>query len=114
MTILCPCGAKLKDGTDDLSYKAWVIPDQELHDAEMDIDRKAIAAVAAGTLPVEDVGMTWRVPFYARVRGMYQCPECGRIGISDAVLLEGGRLHWYRPETPDTSHEILRSRKVER
>jgi hypothetical protein len=106
MTILCPCGGRLKDGTDDIPYKGWLIPDQERIDAEHDIDRKAIDPVAAGELDRHTAHMTWRVPFYQRVRSVYQCNACGRVGIAD----KNGKLHWYAPDEPESSKDILRSR----
>jgi hypothetical protein len=104
--IGCTCGAVIIDQTDDLPDKAHLIPDQEWFATYDAIDDEVIDPVADGRLGNDAAYHLARRIISRSARLMYQCGSCGRLYIDDLH----GKLHCYRPESEQTSHEIFRSR----
>ena len=96
MWIACPCGNRIHDNTDFISYKARIIADQDFDDMVEEIN-KAVQRKVSGE-ELEDVidaidDIIWR---YAD-KDMYQCPECKRIFI-DGVPSRPREVHRFVPE----------------
>ena len=79
MWIECPCGGVIKDTSDSLPNKAYLLADQ---DWSVILD-----ATKPGKPPVVDVG--------TRTRAVYQCVQCGRLTLDDPVT---GEMLWFAPE----------------
>jgi hypothetical protein len=85
MWFACACGAQIKDITDNLPDKAYLIPDQ------------AWFALSETSSPVDGHALI------GRARPVYQCRSCGRLHIGAAP---GGRLISFMPES-DHARVIL-------
>ena len=79
MWIECPCGGVIKDNSDGLPNKAYLLADQ---DWSVILD-----AAKPGKPPIVDVG--------PRTREVYQCVQCGRLTFDDPVT---GEMLWFAPE----------------
>jgi hypothetical protein len=84
MKITCVCGQLIPDQTDFISYKAWIIADQDWYDA------------LAGA--PDDA---WRLS-----RTMWQCRSCRRLYIDD----RDGNLHRFDPAEPTVPDNLLASK----
>lgn len=105
MHFWCGCGNRISDTTDMLSYKGYILADQDLDDLYCKIedaimspepDRKKV--VAQFFSDIIDIDKT-----------MYQCPKCGRIFIDGEARL----LNAFRPEEGCTERRLLQSTKGE-
>ena len=105
MHFLCRCGNRIYDTTDYISYKAYILSDQDCFDYTDEIERyvadKALDADACMNHIMHiDVEYMWRK--------IYQCSQCGRIFIED----KSGGLHSFAPEGTEDKR-LLRSVKAE-
>lgn len=103
MKINCEYGSTIFDATDDIPYKAYLIPDQK-SGAKWDTLDNLIDSVAKGQVSAEAAAMKARQIFLTCSRGMWQCGACGKL------YLDGpdGRLQCFTPSTPETDRESLR------
>jgi hypothetical protein len=105
MKISCPCGATIRDQTDNLPHKAYVIPDQEWFPA-IDAIEKVIDDVIARREDATSAYMAIRRITSEAARHVYQCRACGRLFVDDRQH----KPHTFMPASADTPKEILRSR----
>jgi hypothetical protein len=104
--IGCHCGEVIVDQTDDLPYKAHLVPDQEWfanHDA---VDDQVIDPLADGLLEKKAAYHLARLVIGRSSRLMWQCWACGRLYIDGL----DGQLRCFVPEGEPADREILRSR----
>jgi DNA-directed RNA polymerase subunit RPC12/RpoP len=105
MQLACTCGNRIHDGTDGLSYKGYVVPDEEyfpmLDGYDVLLDRVA----NRGSVDEEDY-MDIRRNCSAR-RQIYQCSKCGRIFIWDSDI-QGAFS--FKPEDDDINCSLLAGR----
>ena len=101
MKILCHCGHVIYDQTDDLPHKAYIRPDQSSEALYEAIDRLMRRPIPVDVL--EQDAMWFPVAHPRGQRTAYQCPDCGRIYISD-----GQKLHCFKPEFDDTPKTLFR------
>lgn len=104
MKLKCPCGKVIHDGTDGLSYKGHIVPDEELFpnfdQCELLLDRVAEKG-CVGETDFMDLRKIW-----AGWRAIYQCPECGRIFVWDRDLQ---KTFIFAPEEKDINKALLPS-----
>lgn len=105
MKIDCSCGKVMSDGGDDLSYKAYLIPDQERFLNQEALEREVIDLLAEGRITKEEAYQRATVIMSRSIRSMWQCYGCGRLFVDG----RDRQLHAFRPEGP-VDPEILRSR----
>ncbi|WP_053230725.1 hypothetical protein [Sandaracinus amylolyticus] len=128
MKLVCPCGAIIVDQTDDLPYRADIIPHQDWEPLWGELHRTLRALVAAtvagtreewirGTMgpgyplhpSAEDVVSDLLGALRTELtRHAYQCEECGRLLVQDPADLR--RFHSFAPEG-DGSASLLASRR---
>jgi hypothetical protein len=101
MKFRCKCGHVIKDQTDNLPYKAEIIPDQSLEALYEALDevmnRKKPKDVFERDRLLEPISN----PKGSKL--IYQCEQCGRITI-DAF---GPRLFSFKPEDQATPKNLL-------
>ena len=105
MRIDCPCGATVRDPTDNLPHKGYLIPDQEWLPVYDGIDA-VIDDLVANRADTETAYMKIRSLLGTAARHVYQCKACGRLFVDDRQY----QLHTFIPATAETCKEILRSR----
>lgn len=109
MNFLCKCGYRIHDSSDGLSYKGWIIADQDMDEFWHLTERKE------EILHSEKADMTEVDTIDSRLysiteRAIYQCPSCGRVFIED--LLDDFKLIQFTPcidgkPEPDVSKKLL-------
>ena len=104
MKFLCECGHAIYDQTDDLPYKAYSFPDQSMEALYAAVQRLMDSPTPSPTDHVQRDAMTESIFFPKGRRLMYQCPQCGRIYITD----EGG-LHSFKPEFEGTPRVLFQA-----
>lgn len=100
MYFHCACGEMINDTTDALSYKAHLIPDQDLWTFMEAVDRIAETFATSREPDPErrlshlqhEVGDLWS-RFFRRV---YQCQWCGRLHLQP--LQKSPHFHVFAPE----------------
>jgi hypothetical protein len=105
MKIDCPCGASIRDQTDNLPDKAHLITDQEWFPTFDAID-KVIDDVIAKRTDADAAYIAIRRILGSAARHVYQCRACGRLFVDD----QQRQLHPFAPASDKTPKEILRSR----
>lgn len=112
MKIKCLCGEYIADNTDYLSYKGHIIADQDWPEVLTHI-RQSIKA-AAGLDNKTSSGHQEQLDkieadasdhLIHRSRGIWQCYRCGRVCVDDS----NRNLHWFNPEDPSVTKDLLRS-----
>ena len=89
MKFICPCGNQIFDSTDFISYKAYIIADQDIEDMVKTFGSNEI-------LNFE----TFRK--YSRV--VYQCNQCHRF-----ILPHNEEVLTFSADKPQLSNKLLRS-----
>ena len=82
MKIGCPCGATIRDQTDNLPHKAHLIPDQEWFPTFDAIDG-VIDDVIAKRTNGDAAYIAIRRILGDAARHVYQCRICGRLFVYD-------------------------------
>lgn len=80
--IFCRCGNVLRDITDGIRYKGYIISDREQFDLYDFVDE----LIESDNPDKELLAMTFRSNIslgdsYIRMKEIFQCPQCGRIFI---------------------------------
>jgi len=88
----CTCGFRFLNSTDNRSYVAWLLADQD-YDAFWDLIDAAVEKAGPTPLDKERAVMNLRNSLFASHSRLWQCPECGLIYITDAE----GNLHAHAP-----------------
>jgi diphthamide synthase subunit DPH2 len=107
MKLTCPCGHIVSDTTDELSYKGHILADQDFHPVLDAIDESVIAASTSKN-SADEFSRRARNSLIQRLRGIYKCESCGRVGIDDSEC----QMHWYKPENGIDIHNLLTKRTV--
>lgn len=102
MHFFCKCGARVSDTTDEISYKARMIADQDWFDF-LDFVSELMEKEADREKMVDE--------FYLKIsefagRAIYQCEKCGRIIMEDSEYY----LHRFSPEG-EPNKRLLNSQK---
>jgi hypothetical protein len=135
----CVCGFNMKDSTDNLPYKAYFLPDEDVNRALDDLLRRAAEFIEArergeqeqylkehALFPreptLQDVLANLLLhPTFEFGRTMYACEECGRIWVQarphknewvsySPETARGWRMWpWWRPKRGILSHEGMGS-----
>lgn len=92
--IICKCGNVLPDTTDRISYKGYLVPDNEYFDI-LDLIDKMIESKKTDR---KELVMTYRKNI--RLKNIYQCYNCGRIMIETA----SGNFCTFLPEEHDNKN----------
>jgi len=116
MKISCECGHTIYDSTDNISYKAYFVADQDYYDLCDAIDEQ-IEKLAAG---IEDStarelntaseaqkamrNARIAISKYAR-RVIYQCSACGRLFVDDAQF----QCQVFTPKDDSIPKNLMRS-----
>ena len=100
MNFGCKCGYRFHDSSDNLSYKAYIISDEDWDEF-------------AGLLENAEKPHTEELDSFGKIfdltnRCIYQCPACGRLFLEDA----SGRLTMFTPgdtaePEPDVNRQML-------
>lgn len=109
MHFLCKCGYGIHDSSDGLSYKGWIIADQDWDEFCHLTDRKAELRCSENADMHEADAIDSRL-YAITERAMYQCPACGRVYIEN--LLDDLNLVEFTPcpegePAPDVSKKLL-------
>lgn len=75
MKFLCPCGYCFHDNTDNLRFKAHILPDQDMNEFADIIER--------GEQPHSEQRELYFTLMDLLDRTIYQCPQCGRLFIEN-------------------------------
>ncbi len=98
MKFQCSCGHVIRDQTDFIPYKGYLVPDQRFEEVWNCVESALDAAPPAGHME--------RDRFFGTLGderifiGAYQCTDCGRLYISDG---ENG-FHIFAPEGHKTTN----------
>ena len=84
MHFLCKCGYGIHDSSDGLSYKGWIIADQDWDEFCHLTDRKAELRCSENADMHEADAIDSRL-YAITERAMYQCPACGRVYIENLL-----------------------------
>jgi hypothetical protein len=103
MKFECECGKRIVDQTDSLSFKGYLISDQDFSDYQAAIDE---AIEKSGPSEKEKESAIMAVRSLNVFKIMYQCSGCGSIYINDS----NENLHQYTPKNDLTSKKILQSK----
>lgn len=103
MHFYCGCGRRISDTTDYISYKAHIVADQDWFDF---LDRIADAIESGESNRQKVIDELYNDTIYID-KGMYQCPECGRIFIDG----EDNYLHSFIAEEPVRTNLLLSTKK---
>src|SRR5687768_3028099 len=117
MKLECQCGWIIRDNSDDLSYRACFIADQD-YQYMMDgiieqvgvLLEKARADTQADidSLLKSDSLRFWKAAAKYTARTMYQCEACGRLYVDD--IYQSRWMHGFKPEADTQSgYHLLRS-----
>lgn len=106
MHFYCNCGNRISDTTDYLSYKGYVISDQDEFDFLDEIDR-AIEQSGPSAEDKESAAMNVRRLWGDLTRTVYQCPECGTIYMNN----DKNQLRGFTRGNENTEKNLLRSAK---
>lgn len=105
MHFYCPCGNRISDTTDNISHKAYLLPDQ---------DKISYCAALEQIVQAENLSMEEKLDqILVRLQGhylsrcIYQCSRCGRLFVDDTSY----NLHSFLPEAPVDKH-LTASSKV--
>ncbi len=107
MHFYCTCGYRISDTTDFLSYKAYMLADQDQDDF-FDGMEKLIKDDSLSREECAERVVIRHANDYLK-RNIYQCPQCGRIFIEDNEE-NGFKLHIFAPEG-DVNKKLLTSAK---
>lgn len=78
MNFRCECGQRIHDNTDHLSYKGYLISDQDQFDLLDEID-DAIEKSGPSPEEKEEAAMRIRSLVSDLFKTVYQCPNCGNL-----------------------------------
>ncbi|MFE6078236.1 hypothetical protein ACFVQB_27650 [Paenibacillus sp. NPDC057886] len=106
MHFYCNCGNRISDITDYLSYKGYVIADEDQFDFLEEIDR-AIEESGPSPKEKEDALMKVRRLWGDLTRSVYQCPECGTVYFDN----HKNELKGFTRGDENTDKTLLRSAK---
>ena len=104
MKFGCPCGTTIADQTDHLPYKASFVPDESMDDVYEAVEKALVSDEPEDVLERDRFFDLLGDP--SVFIDAYQCPECGRLFISN-------KLNGFYVFLPD-GHErrdVLRGRK---
>jgi hypothetical protein len=126
MHFSCECGNTIRDTTDYLPNKAFLLADQDhfplIEELEQVLDRLAFTLGAkedwkfeANVSPIDDRGDLRNSAFWLLrntvskyiARNLYQCGECGRIFVDRAAKNEP--MVSFKPDEPARSQDVLGS-----
>ena len=105
MKLECECGKLIVDQTDFLSFKGYLISDQDYFGYLEAID-EVIEKTGSTKNDKEKACMAVRSLNGQLFKITYQCSDCGSIYISDS----DGNFHQYMPKNSLTSKKILQSK----
>lgn len=91
MHFRCMCGYRIHDTTDNLSYKASILADQDDEDFSDEIERYVSDETLDPNACMHHIMHIWSEYLWRKI---YQCDQCGRIIIED----RSGRLYFFAPE----------------
>lgn len=82
MNFRCECGQRIHDNTDYLSYKGYLMSDQDQFDLLDEID-DAIEKSGPSASDKEEAAMRIRSLTSTLFKTVYQCPNCGNLFIDN-------------------------------
>ena len=80
MWIQCPCGEQIKDTTDNISYKARYISDQDW----LDVLDKIDYCIESTEQDRDKLCNEFRRFLTEKTRNIYQCTKCGKLFVEDS------------------------------
>ena len=105
-SFTCHCGYCFHDNTDNLRFKAYILPDQDMNEFDSLFEQLAdTPPVQGGKLSVK------QHEIYVKMRDLlnrciFQCPECGRLFLKN----EKGRLTMFTPsDTAEPEQDVDRN-----
>ncbi|HBN74424.1 MAG TPA: hypothetical protein DD473_01120 [Planctomycetaceae bacterium] len=104
--MTCGCGFRFLNSTDNRSYVAHWIADQDLDEFWEHIDN-AIEKSGPSAFKKEAACMRLRRLLLSARQTIWQCPECGQVRLNDSA----GNTHAFQPVS-DSPRNILKSRKL--
>lgn len=103
MHFYCTCGNRISDTTDFLSYKAYLLADQDEQDYYDAIEQEVKNEEISREECVDNIMFSFGRKYLGKA--MYQCLECGRLFIEDET---GRNFYTFVPEG-DVNKRILNS-----
>ncbi|MDE6674086.1 MAG: hypothetical protein K2K19_04625 [Acetatifactor sp.] len=91
MHFRCTCGNTIHDITDQLSYKASILADQDAFDFNDEIERYVSDETLDAKACMNRIMLIWNEYLGRKI---YQCHQCGRIIIED----RSGEMYFFAPE----------------
>jgi len=110
MHFLCECGNRIHDITDNLSYKAHLISDQDWFDF---LDKIDDVVEKSGPSQKDKENALMQISSLAvnMTKLVYLCKKCGNIFFDDD---NGGLLEMYKPCSENVNTKLLESYKKEK
>jgi hypothetical protein len=109
MRFICPCcNHAIRDSTDNIPYKARVVPDQNWFPVLGDIDG-IVREAATGEMDDEGIDdAQWRVRtvLYDVLLPLFQCQNCGGF-----VIYRDKKVFGFQPVDPATPKTLLGRRE---
>lgn len=106
MNFLCECGHRITDTTDYLSYKAYLISDQDWFDFLDEID-SAIERSGPTAEDKEKALMKIRMLSINLTKTVYQCQKCGNLFFDNDLP----QFEMFRGCNSDVNKKLLQSAK---
>ena len=103
----CSCGRQFLNSTDNRSYVAQILSDQD-YDAFFDLIDAAVEKSGPTPLDKERAVMDLRASLFCRQPRIWQCVQCGLVYITDA----NGNRHAHAP-VGDVPRDLFAGRGVE-
>ena len=103
----CSCGYRFLNSTDNRSYVARILADQD-YDAFFDLIDAAVEKSGPTPLDKERAVMDLRVSLFAKHPHVWQCLQCGIVYITDAA----GKRHAHTP-VGDVPRDLFAGRGIE-
>ncbi|BFT69364.1 hypothetical protein [Paenibacillus sp. P36] len=112
MKFLCECGHAIYDQTDYLSYKAYLISDQDWFNFLDEID-DAIEKTGSTTEEKEKALMRVRSLAINLTKLVYQCDECGNIFFNNSYN-SSPQLEMFRSCSDNPNKILLKSAEADK
>ena len=103
----CSCGRQFLNSTDNRSYVAQILSDQD-YDAFFDLIDAAVEKSGPTPLDKERAVMDLRASLFCKQPRIWQCVQCGLVYITDA----NGNRHAHAP-AGDVPRDLFAGRGVE-
>ena len=107
----CPCGAVIRDQSDKLAYKGWILADAQIDEFCDGLGVEIRAKILQDpTLPSDSIGDLVHSALVTYCRDAYQCEHCGRLHVQR--IAAAPQFATFLPDNDDWKHWFLIDRST--